>query len=138
MSIEHTQAQSQVSDPFSYLYPHEFIRLTTFRKNGVAVSTAVWFANDNGKLYVTTTSTAGKIQRIRNSGRVLVAPCDRTGQVLAGKEIEAQAHELSVEEHEHAFATLSKKYGPQFVTIASRAPETTQRTYFVIEPLQEQ
>jgi len=137
VSIEHAEAQSQISDPFSYLYPHEFIRLTTFRKNGVAVSTAVWFANDNGKLYVTTTSTAGKIKRIRNSSRVLVAPCDRTGQILAGKEIEAQAHELSVAEHKHAFATLSKKYGPQFVTIASRAPETAQRTYFVIEPLQE-
>lgn len=63
MSIEHTQAQSQVSDPFSYLYSAEFIRLTTYRKNEVAVATAVWFANDNGKLYVTTMSTAGKIKR---------------------------------------------------------------------------
>ena len=40
-----------------------------------------------------------------------------------------------MDEHEHAFATLAKKYGPQFVAVASRAPETAQRTYFVIEPL---
>jgi len=135
VSIEHTESQRQVSDPFSYLYSAEFIRLTTYRKNVVAVPTAVWFANDDGKLYVTTTSTAGKIKRIRNSSRVLVAPCDRTGQVLAGKESEAQAHELPVDAHEHAYATLAKKYGPQFEVIASRAPATAQRTYFVIEPL---
>ena len=136
-AIEHTPAQQQANDPFSYLYPHDFIRVTTFRKNGVAVPTTVWFAHADGKIYVTTTSTAGKIKRIRNNGQVLLIPSDRVGQVLSDKEIRAQAHEVAVEEHSHAHAILAQKYGPQFEAIASRAPEQAQRTYFVIEPQQE-
>ena len=136
-TIEQSQSQSSINDPFSYLYPHDFMRLTTFRKNGVAVPTTVWFAPAGGKIYVTTTSTAGKIKRIRNNSRVLLAPSDRVGQVLSDKEITANARELTEAEHPLAYAALTKKYGSQFEAIASRAPALAQRTYFVIEPQQE-
>ena len=53
----------------------KYISLTTFRKNGVAVSTPVWFGEDGGKLYVMSNHDAGKCKRIRNNPKVKVAPC---------------------------------------------------------------
>ncbi len=106
MAIEKTEA----SNPFAALISHQFVQLTTFRKNGVAVPTTVWFAPDAGKLYVMTTTNTGKIKRIRNNGRVLLAPSDRSGKLL-GPALEGMARELPASEHEHASAVLARKYG---------------------------
>ena len=38
----------------------KYISLTTFRKNGVAVATPVWFGEEADKLYVMTRSDMGK------------------------------------------------------------------------------
>ena len=38
----------------------KYISLTTFRKNGVAVATPVWFGEEGDKLYVMTRSDMGK------------------------------------------------------------------------------
>ena len=111
MTIEDTQ--TQVGDPFAYLNPYEFALLTTFRKNGLAVPTTMWFAHDQGKLYMVTSAKVGKIKRIRNNGRVLLAPCDVRGKVL-GAQIEAYARELPPAEHEYANAVLASKYGEQY------------------------
>ena len=66
----------------------KYISLTTFRKNGVGVSTPVWFGEDGDKLYVMTRSDMGKAKRIRNNPRVRVAPCTIRGKVT-GPEFEA-------------------------------------------------
>ena len=71
-----------MNDPFAYLYPYEFVLLTTFRKSGIGVPTAMWFAHEHSKLYMVTGRTTGKIKRIRNNGHVLLAPCDLMGHVL--------------------------------------------------------
>ena len=115
-NIENTEAHSQgdqISDPFSYLYPYEFVLLTTFRKKGVGVPTAMWFAHDHGKLYMVTGKTAGKIKRISNNGRVLLAPCTAGGRVL-GKQVEGYARELPPAQHEYANALLASKYGEEY------------------------
>ncbi len=106
MATSNTSAQ----DTFANLRRYQYIRLTTFRKSGMAVSTIVWFANDNGKLYVMTPSTTGKLKRIRNNGRVVLTPCNALSKVL-GESVEAQAHELPVSEYSHAAAALARKYG---------------------------
>lgn len=98
---------------FSNLAGHQFMKLTTFRKNGVAVPTPVWFAQVGDTLYVTTQVNAGKVKRIRNSGRVTVEPCTASGQSL-GEAVEAHARELSPEEHQRANAALRKKYTWQY------------------------
>ena len=136
MTVEGTQIQGQASDPFSYLYPYEFILLTTFRKNGVAVPTAMWFAHDQGKLYMVTSATVGKIKRIRNNGHVLLAPCDVGGKVL-GEQIEAYAHELPPAQHAYANAILASKYGEQYEmssTKESTADYEDDETFIEIEP----
>lgn len=50
---------------------------------------------------------------LRNSGRVLLAPCDLMGKML-GPQIEAFAYELPVAQHRHANALLAKKYGEKY------------------------
>ena len=79
---------------FATLQGHKYINLETFRKNGQSVQTPVWFAEqpprEPEKLYVYSTGDSGKAKRIRNSGRVRVAPCDMRGKLL-GEWIEARA-----------------------------------------------
>src|SRR5947209_18348138 len=74
---------------FPDLEREQFIALTTFRKTGQAVTTPVWFAQNNGTIYVETHGDAGKIKRLRHTARVTLAPCtysgNVTGAVIAGK-----------------------------------------------------
>jgi uncharacterized protein len=129
----------QTGDPFAFLYPFEFMRLTTFRKSGVPVPTTVWFAPDldsQDKLYVMTATVTGKLTRIRNNGRVVVAPSDRVGNLLDEQhQVEAFAHELPSTDHQRAISALSYKYGAQFDTVIARASSDRTRTYIEIEPL---
>ena len=52
------------------IHGQNYISLATFRKNGAAVYTPVWFAEDAGKLYVMTGTKFWKYKRIRNNPRV--------------------------------------------------------------------
>lgn len=88
-----SQTPGKRDDPFTCLYPYEFVLLTTFRDRGVGVPTAMWFALEHGKLSMVTGRRSGKIKRIRHIGRVFLAPCDLMGNVL-GQQFEAIAHEL--------------------------------------------
>lgn len=101
---------TQSAPGFSILHRQQFANLFTFRKSGQAVKTPVWFAERNGKLYVMTTRDAGKVKRIRNSGRVLVGPADRAGNPL-GPTVEARARIMGPEEAPMANEALNDKYG---------------------------
>ena len=87
----------------------KYISLTTFRNNGAAVATPVWFGEGDGKLYVMTRSTFGKYKRIRNNQQVRVAPCTIRGRVT-GAESPAIARILAVEEHSRARQIINRKY----------------------------
>lgn len=110
MATSNTPAHGITDDTFANLRRYQYAQLTTFRKDGNAVSTPVWFAPDQNKLYVMTPSTTGKIKRIRNNGRVLLAPSNASGKVL-GEPVEAEAHELPLSEYSRAAAALTRKYG---------------------------
>ncbi len=127
---ENAQLQSKTDDPFAYLYPYEFVLLTTFGKSSVGVPTAMWFAHEQGKLYMVTGRTSGKIKRIRNNSRVLLAPCDLMGKVL-GPEIEASAHELPVAQHAHADALLAEKYREEYEMDSSGEGEELDEETFI-------
>lgn len=113
MTTESAQKQGERDDPFASLSSYEFVLFTTMRKSGVGVPTAMWFVYEQGKLYMVTGRTTGKIKRMRTNGRVSVAPCDLMGNVL-GPQIEAYAHELPVAQHAHADALLAQKYGKEY------------------------
>ena len=49
---------------------HQYVSLETYRKSGEAVRTPVWFVEEDGKMYVWTVGTSGKVKRIRRCGQV--------------------------------------------------------------------
>jgi PPOX class probable F420-dependent enzyme len=131
MTSESAQQQGEAHDPFAYLFPYEFVLLTTFRKNGGGVPTAMWFAHEQGTLYMVTGRTSGKIKRIRNNDGVLLAPCDLMGNVL-GPLIEAFARELPADQHPHANALLAQKYGEEYEMDSSEGEEADEETFIEI------
>ena len=133
-SIEHS---TDSSDPFASLYSHQYALLKTFRKNGDAVATPVWFANENGKLYITTGSTAGKVKRIKNNRRATLTPCDQRGRIVGdGKEVEGTARVLSEVEYAHANTVLLRKYKFMYRMFDVLGFLTRRRsTYIEISPL---
>jgi uncharacterized protein len=51
---------SSPSDQISILSRHQYINLETYRRNGQAVATPVWFTIDGNKIFVVTRSEPGK------------------------------------------------------------------------------
>jgi PPOX class probable F420-dependent enzyme len=96
---------------FPGLGREQCIALTTFRKTGEAVTTPVMFAQRLRTIYVGTRADAGKLKRLRRSGRVALAPCTYSGKVT-GAVIAGKAHILTEPgECTAASTTLAKKYG---------------------------
>jgi uncharacterized protein len=91
------------------LHRQNYLNLTTFRNSGVAVITPVWFAEENGLLYVMTRSDSGKYKRIRNNPGVRVAPATMRGKTT-GPEFPARARILPPEEWELARSAIRTKY----------------------------
>lgn len=101
---------------FAALRGAQFIRLTTFRRSGAGVPTQVWFAQVGDTLYITTMPEAGKVKRIRNNPRTLVAPCDARG-VATSADVEARARVLPPAEAAQAREALLAKYGFRYTLI---------------------
>jgi PPOX class probable F420-dependent enzyme len=100
-----------MSDPLAALDGHEYIIFTTFRKNGAAVSTPVWFAVANSKVYILSLADAGKLKRIRSNPQVTFAPGNLRSEVL-GTVIKGRARILESEtQRQFANQTIGKKYG---------------------------
>ncbi len=91
------------------IHGQKYICLITFRRTGDAVSTPVWFAEKDDKLYVKTRRDSGKCKRIRNNPRVRVVPCTIRGKVT-GPEFEAYAQILPDENSADAASAIEKKY----------------------------
>lgn len=97
------------SPAFSALAGQKYVSLASFRKNGQAVRTPLWFAEQEGKLYLMTRDDSWKYKRIRNNPRVLVAPCTARGRIT-GPDVEARARILEPAEFAAAREALQRKY----------------------------
>ena len=91
----------------------QFGRLTTFRRNGQAVSTPIWFADRGGKAVFVTGPRTGKAKRMRRSPQVKVGRATARGK-LKGQEVNGTARLLSGDEAIEARNLLLAKYGVQF------------------------
>lgn len=91
---------------------HQYLNLETFRRSGIGVRTPVWFAEDEGRLFVRTQAASGKVKRIRNQGRVRIAPSDAQGRPK-GDWIEAHAQLAPPDQADLARRLFLKKYGLQ-------------------------
>jgi PPOX class probable F420-dependent enzyme len=88
-----------------------YMALATFRRSGAEVSTPVWFAAMDGRLYVFTAGDSGKVKRLRHSSRARIAPSDARGNARV-EWWDAQAR-LVTEPRviERAHAAMRAKYG---------------------------
>ena len=102
-------SEDQNSD-FSVVEGGKYISLTTFRKSGKPVATPVWFVEKEGKICVWTQSHSGKMKRLRNNSKVIVAPCTMGGKVI-GPTVEGLARIVSPQEKEQVRLLLQGKYG---------------------------
>ena len=128
---------------FAAFAGHKYLNLETFKKSGDGVKTPVWFAADpksdlassEARLYAYTIGNSGKVKRIRNNGRVRIAPCDMRGNLL-GEWVEARAEIVSGTEATYGNDLLNKKFFPWkqllnfFASFRQRG-----RTGFVIRPV---
>lgn len=88
----------------------KYLNLESYRKNGKAVATPVWFAEEAGVLYIYSLADAGKVKRIRNDQRVRVVPCDVRGK-LNGEWVQARARIVDGAEAAKGHQLLDEKYG---------------------------
>lgn len=94
----------------SLLSGHQYISLETYRKNGQAVATPVWFTIDADRIFVVTKSETGKVKRLRNNQKVRVMPSGMRGEPK-GEWADGQARFSTPEEFERALKLRSNKYG---------------------------
>ena len=107
-------ATAEAADPgrgFESLHGHRYALLTTFRKSGEPVPTPVWFGvGEDGRLYLRSERDTGKVKRVRNDGRVRIAPSNFRGKPL-GAPVEGRARVLPPEEEERAEHAIQSNYG---------------------------
>jgi PPOX class probable F420-dependent enzyme len=87
----------------------KYLNLESYRKSGSAVRTPLWFAEQEGVLYVYSTADSGKVKRIRNHPRVRVVPSDIRGNPR-GEWVEAEARILDAAAAARGQQLLSRKY----------------------------
>lgn len=101
---------SSPSDRISTFSGYAYINLQTYRRNGQAMATPVWFTIDGDKIFVVTRSKTGKVKRLRSNSKVRIVPSgmrgEPKGEWLNGKGTFATPSEL-----ERALKQRNKKYG---------------------------
>ena len=95
---------------FETLAQSRYVALTTFRRDGSPVSTAVWVARDGDALVVVTGPNSGKVRRLRANPAVTVAPCDIRGRVK-GEAIPGRAVVLEAEGTARVRDLIVRRYG---------------------------
>lgn len=106
-------------DELERLAAGKYLRLTTFRKSGVAVPTPVWVARDGDHLYVTTQADSGKAKRLRNNSQVTLAPCDMRGNPT-GPEVAGTAVLLDQAGTAKVGGLMAKRYGLMYHALTLR------------------
>jgi uncharacterized protein len=93
----------------------KYILLTTYKRNGDAVSTPVWSVPLDGTSFgFWTSSGSGKAKRLAHTPRVQVQPCDGRGNVAAGSaptEATARLVEAGDPAYDQIVREVKQKYG---------------------------
>jgi uncharacterized protein len=87
----------------------KYLSVTTFKRDGTAVATPVWFVADNGRLLVVTDAESFKVKRIRRNPAVTVARCSASGRVH-GEPVAARAEILPDTEMGRTERLMNRKY----------------------------
>jgi hypothetical protein len=122
-----------VEDRLAQFHGRRYLNLETYRKDGRAVRTPLWFAEADGLLYVYTLADSGKVKRIRRNGRVRIVPSDLRG-TPKGEWIEAEAELLTGERAASGDRLLSQKYVGKRIGDLFRKLRPKPRVVIAIRP----
>jgi PPOX class probable F420-dependent enzyme len=90
-----------------------YLSLATYKKDGSAVETPMWFVELDGRIYLFTDGTSFKVKRLRRDERARIASCSMNGRVSgAWLDRKGRIVEDPVIE-ERVYDALTKKYGWQ-------------------------
>jgi len=95
---------------FADIAGSQYILLTTFTKDGRPKPTAIWAAPQGDGLVVITQEKSWKVKRIRNTSRVTIAECDRSGKPK-GEAVEAIATILDKSANGATYDAIGRRYG---------------------------
>jgi PPOX class probable F420-dependent enzyme len=97
---------AQILEPFAQQWA---ILLTTYKRDGTPVGTAVNVVVEEDRAYFRTWDTAGKLKRIRNNPEVEFVPCTPLGRPK-GATVRARARILEGGGAVHARGLLAREY----------------------------
>jgi len=105
----------------------KYVNLRSFKRDGAAVDTPVWFAVVDDKVVIFTDGTSYKVKRIRRNPKVELARCDVRGG-LKGPWLPGSCRPVESEPEliRRSYAALNEKYGllmrlgTFFATLAGR------------------
>jgi PPOX class probable F420-dependent enzyme len=95
---------------FGHLAGHKHCLLVTYRRDGEAIPTPVWFGIGDGNVYARSEERVGKVKRIRANPQVLVAPCDNRGKPK-GPAARGRARILPAADEEMAERAIQSNFG---------------------------
>jgi PPOX class probable F420-dependent enzyme len=130
-----TAAKPGTAPDFSGLHGRKYALLVTFRKDGTAVPTPVWFALlDNRHFVARTEERTTKVRRLRRDAHARVFPCDPRGKPL-GPGVEGMARVLPAGvECERAEAALDRHYGRRRRIYEKLTADETGMVYLEVVP----
>ena len=95
--------------PASTVFVGRYLSVTSYKRDGTAVATPVWFVQEDGRLLVETDADSYKVKRIRRNRSVRVAVCSMGGR-LRGDPVGADAEVLPESEVSRVERLLRRKY----------------------------
>ncbi|CUR51409.1 putative Pyridoxamine 5'-phosphate oxidase [Nitrosotalea devaniterrae] len=98
------------SDNLAMFLNEKYLNLETYKNDGHAIRTPVWFVIENGVIYVITPSTTGKVKRLNHNKNVRIVPSNLKGKPK-GDWIAKTAYFANESESEQAIKLRKKKYG---------------------------
>jgi PPOX class probable F420-dependent enzyme len=95
--------------PAARVVPGRYLSITSYKRDGMAVATPVWFVQQDGRLLVETDANSGKVKRIRRNPAVRVAACTASGR-LRSEQFSAVAQLLPESEVSGVERLITRKY----------------------------
>ena len=88
----------------------KFISLETYKRNGEAVRTPVWFVEESGLIYFHSPAKSWKVKRLRRNPVVRLAPCARFGRI-EGDWLKGKATRIDGEDSKRIVKLVNSKQG---------------------------
>jgi PPOX class probable F420-dependent enzyme len=93
----------------TWVFPGKYLSITSYKRDGTAVATPVWFVQQDGRPLVATDASSGKVKRIHHNPAVRVAVCTASGR-LRGEQVSAVAEVLPESEVSDTERLIMHKY----------------------------